>query len=78
MLNVLKIPPIFESEAEQLVFEIEKKTPKAISELMSISDNLAQINWSRFKLGQNGCNENVMHQSSALQVRYIVALMLVV
>ena len=42
-------PPIFESEAEQLVLKLKKKTPKAIAEFMSISDNLAQINWSRFQ-----------------------------
>lgn len=42
-------PPTFEYEAEQLVLKLKKKTPKAIAELMSISDNLAQINWSRFQ-----------------------------
>ena len=41
--------PKFESEAEQLVLKLKKKTPKAIAELMSISDNLAQMNWSRFQ-----------------------------
>ena len=54
-------PPIFESEAEQLVLKLKKKTPKAISELMSISDNLAQINWSRFQnWDKMDANENVM------------------
>ena len=54
-------PPIFESEAEKLVLKLKKKTPKAISELMSISDNLAQINWSRFQnWAKMDSNENVM------------------
>ena len=54
-------PPIFESEAEKLVLKLKKKTPKAISELMSISDNLAQINWSRFQnWDKMDSNENVM------------------
>ena len=39
--------PLFLTEAKKLNEVLKKKTPKAISELMSISDNLAQLNWQR-------------------------------
>lgn len=39
--------PIFLEEAEKLNKVLAKKKPKALSELMSISDNLAQLNWER-------------------------------
>jgi cytoplasmic iron level regulating protein YaaA (DUF328/UPF0246 family) len=39
--------PQFTKEAEQLNKVLVKKKPKALSELMSISDNLAQLNWER-------------------------------
>ena len=39
--------PIFIEEAEKLNKILAKKKPKALSELMSISDNLAQLNWER-------------------------------
>lgn len=39
--------PQFIKESEQLNKVLVKKKPKALSELMSISDNLAQINWER-------------------------------
>lgn len=39
--------PKFLEEAEKLNKVLAKKKPKALSELMSISDNLAQLNWER-------------------------------
>ena len=39
--------PRFLDEAQKLNKVLVKKKPKALSELMSISDNLAQLNWER-------------------------------
>lgn len=39
--------PHFLQESEKLNKVLAKKKPKALSELMSISDNLAQLNWER-------------------------------
>ncbi len=39
--------PTFLAEAEKLNLVLQKKTPKKLSDLMSISDNLAQLNWQR-------------------------------
>lgn len=39
--------PCFIAEAEKLNEVLKKKSPKNISELMSISDKLAQLNWQR-------------------------------
>jgi len=39
--------PIFLSEAEKLNAVLKKKTPKKLSDLMGISDKLAQLNWQR-------------------------------
>ncbi len=39
--------PAFLSEAEKLNGVLKKKSPKKLSELMSISDKLAQLNWQR-------------------------------
>lgn len=39
--------PEFIEDAEKLNKVLRKKKPKALSELMSISDNLAQLNWQR-------------------------------
>lgn len=39
--------PSFITDAEKLNKILAKKKPKALSELMSISDNLAQLNWQR-------------------------------
>src|SRR5690606_33348131 len=39
--------PQFLEEAQKLNGVLKKKKPKALSELMSISDNLAQLNWER-------------------------------
>ncbi|AIM59457.1 hypothetical protein IX49_02550 [Cellulophaga lytica] len=39
--------PKFLKQATKLNTILKKKSPKAISELMSISDNLAQLNWQR-------------------------------
>ncbi|WP_036155990.1 peroxide stress protein YaaA [Maribacter forsetii] len=39
--------PEFIEDAEKLNKVLKKKKPKALSELMSISDNLAQLNWQR-------------------------------
>lgn len=39
--------PSFIEDAEKLNKILAKKKPKALSELMSISDNLAQLNWKR-------------------------------
>lgn len=51
--------PQFETKAEQLVLKLKKKNPTELGELMSISENLAQLNWTRFqdwkrmKIGSN-------------------------
>lgn len=37
----------FLAEAEKINAVLQKKTPKKLSELMGISDNLAQLNWQR-------------------------------
>tara|TARA_R110002051_G_scaffold55112_2_gene102930 strand:- start:26734 stop:27495 length:762 start_codon:yes stop_codon:yes gene_type:complete len=39
--------PEFIEEAEKLNKILRKKKPKALSELMSLSDNLAKLNWER-------------------------------
>ncbi|WP_024770734.1 MULTISPECIES: peroxide stress protein YaaA [Aquimarina] len=39
--------PAFLAEIEKLNGVLKKKTPKKLSELMSISDKLAQLNWQR-------------------------------
>ncbi|EZH72806.1 hypothetical protein ATO12_21995 [Aquimarina atlantica] len=39
--------PTFLTEIEKLNSVLKKKTPKKLSELMSISDKLAQLNWQR-------------------------------
>ena len=39
--------PAFITQAEKLNTALKKKTPKKLSELMSISDNLAKLNWQR-------------------------------
>lgn len=39
--------PVFLPQAEKLNTILKKKKPKALSKLMSISDNLAQLNWDR-------------------------------
>ncbi|MDC6406856.1 MULTISPECIES: peroxide stress protein YaaA [Maribacter] len=39
--------PYFLKQAQQLNKVLAKKKPKVLSELMSISDNLAQLNWER-------------------------------
>ncbi|KAB5486579.1 MULTISPECIES: peroxide stress protein YaaA [Flagellimonas] len=39
--------PQFLEEAQKLNGVLKKKKPKALSKLMSISDNLAQLNWER-------------------------------
>lgn len=38
---------LFLEEAEKLNSTLKKKTPKKLSDLMSISDKLAQLNWQR-------------------------------
>ncbi|TPN84604.1 peroxide stress protein YaaA [Aquimarina algicola] len=39
--------PSFLKEAEKLNTVLQKKSPKVLSELMSISDKLAELNWQR-------------------------------
>ncbi|MEJ1223785.1 peroxide stress protein YaaA [Sediminicola sp. 1XM1-17] len=39
--------PVFLKEAETLNAVLAKKKPKALSKLMDISDNLAELNWER-------------------------------
>jgi len=39
--------PLFLEEAQKLNAILKKKRPKALSQLMSISDSLAQLNWER-------------------------------
>ncbi|PKA99358.1 hypothetical protein B0O79_3064 [Flavobacteriaceae bacterium MAR_2009_75] len=45
--NVEVTQPVFLGEAEKLNKVLAKKKPKALKDLMSISDNLAQLNWER-------------------------------
>ena len=54
--------PAFESEAELLILKLKKMNPKALGDLMSISDNLADLNWSRF---QNW--KSLINNSEAIQ-----------
>ncbi|TRZ41464.1 peroxide stress protein YaaA [Robertkochia solimangrovi] len=39
--------PLFQEEADKLNKVLQKKSPKKLSELMHISDNLAALNWQR-------------------------------
>ncbi|MEI6866047.1 peroxide stress protein YaaA [Flavicella sp.] len=39
--------PLFLEQAEKLSNELKKKSPKKIGELMSISQNLSELNWQR-------------------------------
>ncbi len=39
----------FKTESEQLITAMRKKKPKAIGELMGISENLAELNYERFQ-----------------------------
>ncbi len=39
--------PVFLTETEKLNAALKKKTPKKLSDLMGISDKLAQLNWQR-------------------------------
>ncbi|RAV29904.1 peroxide stress protein YaaA [Sinomicrobium soli] len=39
--------PLFLKQAERLHKVLKKKSPKKLSELMGISDNLAELNWKR-------------------------------
>lgn len=39
--------PVFQKEAEKINKTLKKQTPAQLSKLMSISDNLAQLNWER-------------------------------
>ncbi len=39
--------PVFLEQAEKLNVALRKKSPKKLSELMSISDKLGQLNWQR-------------------------------
>ena len=41
--------PLFETEAELLILKLKKMNPKALGELMSISEKLADLNWSRYQ-----------------------------
>ena len=41
--------PQFESHAEKLAIDLKKKSPKQLGELMSISEKLANVNWTRFQ-----------------------------
>ena len=41
--------PEFESQAELLILKLKKMSPKELGDLMSISDRLADLNWSRFQ-----------------------------
>ena len=41
--------PLFEKQAQVVVSKLKKMTPRALSQLMSISEDLAQLNWSRFQ-----------------------------
>jgi uncharacterized protein len=52
-VNALRIKnpttPQFESFASKLALELKKKSPKQLGELMSISEKLADVNWTRFQ-----------------------------
>ena len=39
--------PLFLSESKKISKVLKKQTPKQLSDLMAISDNLAQLNWER-------------------------------
>ncbi len=41
--------PDFLKESQRLINQLKKKSPKSISKLMSVSDNLAELNYQRFQ-----------------------------
>lgn len=45
--KIKQTQPVFLNEAQKLNTLLAKKKPKALSTLMGISDNLAQLNWER-------------------------------
>ena len=44
--------PLYVKESEQLVAELRKKKPAALSSLMDISENLTELNYNRFQQWQ--------------------------
>ncbi len=53
--------PVFLKESQRLVNQLKKKSPKSISKLMSISDNLSELNYQRFQ------NWGIGHESGEIK-----------
>lgn len=47
--NPLQTLPVFLNDAEKLVKQLKKLTPSDIKSLMKVSDDIAQLNYNRFK-----------------------------
>ena len=47
--KVFSTKPIFHNEAQKINSVLKKKSPKALIELMNISEKLANLNWERNK-----------------------------
>ena len=48
--NNLSTKPVYLKQSKEIVSVLKKLKPKDLSELMDISDNLAQLNWQRNKV----------------------------
>ena len=55
--------PLFLSESKKISKVLKKQTPKQLSDLMAISDNLAQLNWERNQKWQVPYPENEARQA---------------
>ncbi len=69
-LNLDQIPKktdsteiVFRNEAWEIVKVLKQKSPKDLSDLMSISDNLADLNWSRNQEYKKGFNYSKSKQA---------------
>lgn len=69
-LNLNKISPkigqseiIFRNEAWEIAKVLKEKSPKQLSELMNISEKLAELNWARNKDYKKGFNADISKQA---------------
>ncbi len=59
--------PTFLSEAEKLVKKLRKLSKEELKKLMSISDNLAELNWDRFQQWTADTTENTKQAAYAFK-----------
>lgn len=57
--------PIFLSEAEMLIAKLRKFTPKKISKLMSLSKDLAELNYQRYQQWEGITSQNELNAHAA-------------